>query len=87
MNKIAKDGKWQSFCEKRQEILHQIARNSLNEFELCQLVSITKGAYRTKLKKILFMEVGVERLWELIDALGLDDSEKEDIIEVLSEHL
>jgi len=87
MNTIAKKGKWTKFCEKRQEILGQISRNGLNEFSLCQLVAVTKGRYKIRLRQIAMMEIGIERTWELIDHLGLDDVEKEEVLEVLAENI
>jgi len=87
MNTVSRKGKWTEFCHKRQEILKQLSENQLNEYNLCQLVAVTRGTYKIKLRKIALMEIGIERIWELIDHLGLDEAEKEEVLEVLSKHI
>lgn len=75
------------FAKIRMETLSSISRNNLDNDNLLKLAKLSKGSLKTSIANIAKTYHSVEKLWQLVELLSLDEKEKSDILKTLSCHI
>ena len=79
--------KLEKFASKKDEIINQICCNGINEYTLCQLVTLSKGNFRKQLRELTFRKNSPMRTWEIVQLLCSCNKERRNCLESYAKSL
>jgi len=84
---MIRKNKIQRFGIIKNQLILEICNDKLNEYTLCQLIALTKGGFKRKLREMAVMKQSPLRTWTLVDAICWNEQEKIDCLRKYADNL